>query len=109
LDDLIFEFVKIVVMVVALLISVYLIPWIKSKLSADKISEIAFWVEKAVLYAQQVFNSSTGTEKKAIVTEFLKAQLEAKDISISDEQINILIEAAVKQMKIEENAASKTE
>jgi LL-H family phage holin len=105
LDDLIFEIVKIIVMAAALRISAYLIPWIKSKLSADKISEIAFWAEKAVLYAQQVFTSSAGAEKKSIVTDFLKAQLEAKNIYISEEQINILIEAAVKQMKIEETAA----
>ena len=34
-------------------------------------------------------------EKKEIVTEFLKTQLQAKNISISDEQLNALIESAV--------------
>ena len=43
-------------------------------------------------------------EKKAIVTDLLKEMLTAKNISITDEQLNILIEAAVKQMKMEENA-----
>ena len=45
-----------------------------------------------------------GAEKKAIVTDLLKEMLTAKNISITDEQLNILIEAAVKQMKMEENA-----
>jgi hypothetical protein len=40
-----------------------------------------------------------------IVAGFLRTLLEKKNISISDEQIDVLIEAAVKQMKIEETAA----
>lgn len=61
-------------------------------------------VTQAVLYAQQVLTSKSGAEKKAIVTDLLKEMLTAKNISITDEQLNILIEAAVKQMKMEENA-----
>ena len=38
------------------------------------------------------------------MTEFLKEILMAKNIALSDEQLDVLIEAAVKQMKIEENA-----
>ena len=37
------------------------------------------------------------------LTEFLKEILIAKNIALSDEQLDVLIEAAVKQMKIEEN------
>lgn len=61
-------------------------------------------VTQAVLYVQQVLTSKSGAEKKAIVTDLLKEMLTAKNISITDEQLNILIEAAVKQMKMEENA-----
>ena len=38
------------------------------------------------------------------MTEFLKEILMAKNIALSDEQLDVLIEAAVKQMKIEENS-----
>ena len=61
-------------------------------------------VTQAVLYAQQVLTSKCKEKKKAIVTDLLTAMLTAKNISITDEQLNILIEAAVKQMKMEENA-----
>ena len=43
-----------------------------------------------------------GPEKKAIVTKFLKEQLQQKNISISDEQLNTLIEAAVYELKKEQ-------
>ena len=37
-------------------------------------------------------------------TEFLREILIAKNISISEEQLNVLIEAAVKEMKMQESA-----
>ena len=54
--------------------------------------------------AQQVLWEKDGQDRKAYVTEFLKEILMAKNIALSDEQLDVLIEAAVKQMKIEENA-----
>lgn len=82
----------------------YVIPWLKSRIEQDKMAAIEKMVTQAVLYAQQVLTSKSGAEKKAIVTDLLKEMLTAKNISITDEQLNILIEAAVKQMKMEENA-----
>lgn len=104
MNDIIFEAIKIVVMVAVLVITRYLVPWIREKIGADKMMEIEKWVRFAVLKAQQVMQSATGEDKKAYVTEFLKQLLIAKNISLSDEQLEVLIEAAVKQMKIEENA-----
>ena len=54
--------------------------------------------------AQQTMKATGGKEKKAIVTQFLKEILQEKNIALSDKQIEILIEAAVKQMKIQENS-----
>jgi LL-H family phage holin len=104
MSDILFEVLKVVVMLAALLVTRYLIPWIKGKIGADKLSEIASWAKQAVLMAQQVYKDWSGPDKKAYVTEFLKEILELKNLDLSDEQINVLIEAAVKQMKIEENA-----
>lgn len=104
MDNIIFEFVKIVVMVAALVITRYLVPWIRNKIGADKLAEAEKWVKYAVLKAQQVLWAEDGADKKAYVTEFLKELLIAKNIALSDEQLDVLIEAAVKQMKIEENA-----
>lgn len=109
MNEIIFEVVKIVVMVAALVITRYLVPWIKQKIGAEKLSEIENWAKQAVLMAQQVYKEWTGEDKKAYVTKFLKELLMAKDISISDEQLDILIEAAVKQMKIQEKSGGANE
>lgn len=104
MDELIFEVVKIVVMVVALLIARYLVPWLKQKIGAEKVAEVSMWAKQAVLMAEQVYKDWKGQDKKAFVTEYLKKILTAKNISLTDEQLNILIEAAVKQMKMQESS-----
>ena len=104
MDEIIFEAVKVVVMVAALIITRYLVPWLKEKIGADRMAQIEKWARYAVEMAQQVHWSKPGEDRKAIVTEFLREILIAKNISISDEQLNVLIEAAVKEMKMHENA-----
>lgn len=59
----------------------------------------------AVLMAQQVYHAKTGSERKAIVIDLMKGILIAKKISITDEQLDLLIEAAVKSMKIQEGGS----
>ena len=103
MNDIIFEALKLLIMVCVAVIARYVIPWLKSRIEQDKMAAIEKMVTQAVLYAQQVLTSKSGAEKKAIVTDLLKEML-TKNISITDEQLNILIEAAVKQMKMEENA-----
>lgn len=103
MNEIIFEVVKVVVMVAALIITRYLVPWLKEKIGADKLAVAEKWAKYAVMKAQQVLWEKDGQDRKAYVTEFLKEILIAKNIALSDEQLDILIEAAVKQMKIEEN------
>ena len=104
MNEIIFEVVKVVVMVAVLVITRYLVPWLKEKIGADKLATAEKWARYAVLKAQQVLWEQGGQDKKAYVTEFLKEILIAKNIALSDEQLDVLIEAAVKQMKIEENS-----
>lgn len=103
MNDIVFEIVKIAVMVVMLLITRYLIPMLKEQIGADKLAVAEKWARYAVLKAQQVLWSESGQDKKAYVTEFLKEILIEKNIALSDEQLDVLIEAAVKQMRIGES------
>ncbi len=105
MNEIIFEVIKIFVMVAALVVARYLLPWMKEKIGTEKLAQIEKWTRYTVEMAQQVHWSQPGEDKKAIVTKFLKEILIAKNISISDEQLNVLIEAAVKEMKMQENNA----
>lgn len=108
MNEIIFEALKLLIMIVFFLASCYLLPWLKSMIGQNRLDEIKSWTNAAVLMAQQVYYAKTGPERKTIVVDLLKSMLTAKNISITDEQLDTLIEAAVKAMKMEENkSASK--
>ena len=103
MNDILFGILKLVIMVGALVITRYLIPWIKTQIGVQNMQTIAEWAKYAVLSAQQTLQAASGKARKAVVTEFLKELLTAKNISISDKQLDTLIEAAVKQMNMSES------
>ena len=80
------------------LITLYVVPWIKTKLSAEDLNEIMKWVKIAVQAAEMIFKESgMGEAKKAYVKTFL----EDKGIKYDERQINSLIESAVLELKEE--------
>ncbi len=103
MNEIVFQAVNLVVMIATLVVVRYIVPWIKDKIGAEALNTVAEWAKKAVLYAEQVMTAATGEEKKAAVTELLKEIVAANKISITDQQIDILIESAVKQMNMEES------
>lgn len=103
MNDILFEVLKAVTVLVIVLLTRYAVPWIKQQVENTKYAWIIQCTELAVRSAEQtILGSKTGPEKKAIVTKFLKEQLQQKNISISDEQLNTLIEAAVYELKKEQ-------
>ena len=81
-----------IVAIVAALITAFVIPWLKQKISNEKLEKIKMWVEVAVEAAEQLYNGSgRGTEKKAYVVEFLNT----KGYTLDADGLDKLIEAAV--------------
>ena len=99
--DIILELLKLTIMLVSLLLTTYVIPWVKSKTQNETMHSLIDLATQAVLAAEQVHSSQSGAERKLIVTKFIKEILMQKNISISDEEIDMLIEAAVKQMNMQ--------
>lgn len=99
MNDIIFEAVKLLVMVAALVAARYVVPWLKIQTEAAKGSDVCEWVELAVLAAQQTLSARSGGERKAYVVDFVSKVMAANKIDLTPEQLDVLIEAAVKQMK----------
>lgn len=77
-------------------ISAFLIPFLKSKLTAEQLSTVKFWVNIAVEAAEMIYvGTGRGQEKKEYVLKFLNS----KGFSLNMEEIDNLIEAAVLQLK----------
>ena len=92
--------VNAVITLIAAIITTFLIPWIKSKIDAAKLAQIIEWVGIAVRAAEQIYNESgMGEKKKQYVLDFLAD----KGFTLDPNSINAMIEAAVKNLNIEQN------
>lgn len=92
--------VNAVIALIAAIITTFLIPWIKGKIDAAKLAQIVEWVGIAVRAAEQIYNESgMGEKKKQYVLDFLAS----KGFTLDPNSINAMIEAAVKNLNIEQN------
>lgn len=93
------DLTQIIVAILTLVISAvsaFLIPYIKTKVSAEQFATIKLWVQVAVQAAEMLYvGSGRGEEKKQYVLDFLKS----KGFSLNMEEIENLIEAAVLELK----------
>ena len=92
------EALKLLIMVTVLVLTRFVVPWLKAKTENETMQAVLDWTVQAVLAAEQAHQAQTGAERKYIVTEFIKQILIQKNISLSDEELSTLIEAAVMQM-----------
>lgn len=112
MDQMLYEVLKLLIMA-AVVFFVYLlkreiIPFVQSKMTAEQLATARELAEMFVYMAQQVFGDKTGAERKAIVTEALKAALIKTNISLTDQIIDDMIEAAVKGLRIAESSGGIT-
>lgn len=96
------DLTQIIVAVLTLVISLitaFLIPYLKTKVSAEKRDTIKFWVNIAVEAAEMIYvGTGRGQEKKDYVVQFLNS----KGFTLNVSEIENLIEAAVMELKLEQ-------
>ena len=81
-----------VIALIAALITTFLIPYIKGKISKQQYDKLMEAVRIAVAAAEQLFTSpQSGADKKQYVQEFLAAQ----GYDVSQQEIDTMIEATV--------------
>ena len=100
MNELVLEIVKLVVMLVVTGVCAYVVPYLKSGIGADELDRVAFWAKQFVLKAQQVMWAKTGGERKGYVMEALTEIAKEAKIKITAEQLDAIVEAAVKAMKM---------
>ncbi len=90
--------IKIILALIGLLgtiITYIVIPYIKSKTTKEQRESVVFWVQIAVNAAEQIYiGEGQGKDKKQYVIELLNS----KGIQITEDQLDVLIEAAVFEM-----------
>lgn len=94
----VFQAIISVVSVIALL---YLVPFIKKKVNAEKLSQILKWVETLVACADQIYERHEGAEKKQYVIDRLTTILAEHGLLIDLTVLEDLVEAEVLRLHSE--------
>ena len=100
MNENLFNIVLTFVPVIGAIITYFVIPFIKSSVSEKQLAQYKEWAKLAVKTAEMLWRETGhGEDKKAYVINFLNDMFNKNKVVITEEQINILIESAVKEMK----------
>lgn len=94
-----FGLVELAVRLVFGILAVYVVPVVAGAIK-QMLAESA--VGKAVLAAQQTLWEKSGEERKEFAMKVAREALDALHISMSDDQLSTLIEAAVRELRMAE-------
>ena len=85
---------EIVMSVLSVIASCFLIPWLKERLSAERLERLVKLVRIAVEAAEQLYGGGTGQQKKEYVVSFLLS----KGIVFDVDEVTAIVESAVYQL-----------
>lgn len=101
MNDNLFKLIIALIPLLGTLITGFLIPWIKIQIGNEKLATYTEWAEKAVRCAQQIYTPEQWQEKKEYCMDFMTDLCNG---ALTRNQIDVLIEAAVKELKLAEKA-----
>lgn len=95
-----FNVILTVIPVIGAIITYFIVPFIKSSVNEKQLAQYKEWAKLAVKTAEMLWKESgRGEDKKDYVVKFLNDMFNKNKIVITEQQMEILIEAAVKEMK----------
>lgn len=99
MNDILFKVIMTLIPVIGVIITGFVIPYIKTKISSAQLDEISQWVTKTVQAAEVLFDTpKSGEEKREYVINFINKMFNSKKEVITEDQIRVLLESAWKQM-----------
>ena len=99
--DIIMQALKLVIMVSTLIITRYVIPYLKEKTDTEKLDTLLKYIREGVRAAEQIF-AQEDSRKKKYVMHYVGRILDQKSIPLTEEELELLVEAAVRTMNAED-------
>ena len=87
-----------IITLIGAVISRYLVPWIKNKLTDQQYDALRVLIRTGVFAAEQIFASEQWKEKKQYVVDLLKEN----GYTVDSTAVDALIEATVRELRIEQ-------
>lgn len=86
--------------VITLILTGIVVPWIKTKTTAQQQDNIKTWAKIAVYAAQQLFSDINYDEKKEYAVQYVSDMLKKYHINLTEDEISTYIESALKEIKL---------
>ena len=99
MNEMITEGLKITIMVLAIAVTVVLIPYLKSKIGEDKWAKLQEYTVYAVRYAEQIYTPEEWQKKKRYVYDYILTKAEDMGLPLSEQDIDTLVEGIVNLIK----------
>lgn len=104
MNEVLFKIILALIPVLGTILTAVIVPYVKEKLGNEKLAKYEYWASMAVNCAEMIFKEQgMGKTKKEYVINFINEMFNKNKVVITEEQIEILIESAVKEMKLSEN------
>lgn len=104
MDEKLFQVILLIIPVLGAIITYFIVPYIKANVDSVKLAQYKEWAVLSVKTAEMLWKETGhGADKKQYVIDFLNKMFNSRKTVITEEQLNVLIESAVKEMKEIEN------
>jgi hypothetical protein len=97
--ELITGLTKAIISVVLILVSAYVIPWLKSYVGQNKYDMVVEFAEIVVRSAEKMYSPEEWAQKKAYAVNMLSKKAKELGLEIGEKEINAIIEGAVQAVK----------
>ena len=99
MDDRLFKLIMALIPVIGAIFTYFVIPYIEILIGNENLAQYKEWANMAVKCAEMLWTESgMGADKKAYAVQVLNEMFNKNKVVITEEQLNILIEAAVLEM-----------
>ena len=104
MDERILQIILALIPILGAIITGVSIRFINEKIGEEKLAKYEYWASMAVKCAEMLFKEQgMGETKKEYVVNFLNEMFNKNKVVITSEQIEVLVESAVKELKLSEN------
>lgn len=93
------KIVELTLTVIALIVSAYVIPYLRNKIGADKMQLLNEFVEATVRAAEQLYKPEEWKLKKDYVVKLVSAKADDLGIGLNEAEIDAIIEGIVNYVK----------
>lgn len=91
--------IKAVLTILSILLTTYILPYIKQKIGESKYEKIQSFTELAVRTAEQIFTNEENAKKKEYVYNYILSKANELGVGMDEADVDLLVEGVVNLVK----------